>query len=76
MKSLRRFIVASNKQQLENSSDYSIVAPESMIINEIEIEQNETTTKPKPIIVSNPLLYKKHIAGSCKNAINTNKAVK
>lgn len=76
MKSLRRFIVASDKQQLENSSDYSIVAPESMIINEIEIEQNETTTKPKPIIVSNPLLDKKSIADTNKKGVKIKKAVK
>jgi hypothetical protein len=76
MKSLRRFIMASDKQQLENSSDYSIVAPESMIINEIEIEQNETTTKPKPIIVSNPLLDKKSIADTNKKGVKIKKAVK
>lgn len=76
MKSLRRFIIASDKQQLDNSSDYSVIAPESLIVNEIEIEQNETTTKPKPIIVSNPLLDKA-IAGNKQKARGTiKKAVK
>ncbi|MGN7782874.1 metallopeptidase TldD-related protein [Niabella sp. 22666] len=76
MKSLRRFIIASDKQQLENSSDYSIIAPESVIINEIEIEQNETTTKPKPIIVSNPLLDKTLVSTTDKKTGKIKKAVK
>lgn len=76
MKSLRRFIIASDKQQLENSSDYSVVAPESIIINEIEIEQNETTTKPKPIIVSNPLLDKATVVNTDKKPGKIKKAVK
>lgn len=76
MKSLRRFIIASDKQQLENSSDYSIIAPGSVIINEIEIEQNETTTKPKPIIVSNPLLDKTLVSNADKKTGKTKKAVK
>ncbi|MGE9314910.1 metallopeptidase TldD-related protein [Niabella sp. CJ426] len=76
MKSLRRFIIASDKQQLENSSDYSIIAPGSVIINEIEIEQNETTTKPKPIIVSNPLLDKTLVTTTDKKPGKIKKAVK
>lgn len=76
MKSLRRFIIASDKHQLENSSDYSVVAPESIIINEIEIEQNETTTKPKPIIVSNPLLDKATAGNKDKKTGTIKKAVK
>jgi hypothetical protein len=76
MKSLRRFIIASDKKQLENSSDYSIIAPESVIINEIEIEQNETTTKPKPIIVSNPLLDKTLVSTTDKKTRKIKKAVK
>jgi hypothetical protein len=75
MKSLRRFIIASDKQQLENSSDYSIIAPGSVIINEIEIEQNETTTKPKPIIVSNPLLDKTLVTTTDKKPGKIKKAV-
>ncbi|MCH5597429.1 metallopeptidase TldD-related protein [Niabella ginsengisoli] len=63
LKSLRRFVTASDKMRLENMADFSIIAPESIIINEIEIEKNETTTKPKPIIVSNPLLDKS-VAGN------------
>ena len=76
MKSLRRFILASDKQQLENSSDYSIISPESLIVNEIEIEQSETTTKPKPIIVSNPLLDKATAGTGEKTTGKIKKAVK
>ncbi|WP_114791495.1 metallopeptidase TldD-related protein [Niabella yanshanensis] len=76
MKSLRRFILASDKQQLENSSDYSIISPESLIVNEIEIEQSETTTKPKPIIVSNPLLDKSAAGTRGKTTGKIKKAVK
>jgi len=58
LKSLRRFVTASDKMQVTNTPEFSIVAPESIIVNEIEIEKNEITSKPKPIIVSNPLLDK------------------
>ncbi len=57
-RSLRRFVVASNEMQVKNSTNFSILAPQSIIVNEVEIEKNEMTTKPKPIIVSNPLLDK------------------
>ena len=57
-KSLRRFVVASHQQQVKNQSGLSVLAPQSIIVNEVEIEKNEITTKPKPIIVSNPLLEK------------------
>ncbi|WP_346238285.1 metallopeptidase TldD-related protein [Niabella insulamsoli] len=56
LKSLRRFIVASDQTILENMAQLSLVAPESLLINEVEIEKNEVTSRPKPIIVSNPLL--------------------
>lgn len=56
IRSLRRFIVASDKTMLRNYADLSIIAPQSMIINEVEIEKSRNATKPKPFIVSNPLL--------------------
>lgn len=66
LRSLRRFVVASDKMQVKNSAGFSILAPQSIIVNEVEIEKNEITTKPKPIIVSNPLLDKP----ASKNVIN------
>lgn len=63
LRSLRRFVTASDKMQLNNTPEFSMVVPESIIVNEIEIEKNEITSKPKPIIVSNPLLDKP-VAGS------------
>lgn len=63
MRSLRRFAVASEKVILSNESAMlSIITPESFIINEVEIEKVNTTVKPKPIIVTNPLLEKKTVA--------------
>lgn len=60
MRSLRRFAIASEKMILSNESTaLSIVMPESFILNEIEIEKVNNTVKPKPIIVTNPLLDKK-----------------
>ncbi len=63
LRSLRRFVTASDKMQLNNTPGFSMIVPESIIVNEIEIEKNEITAKPKPIIVSNPLLDKP-VAGS------------
>ncbi|MFT4092736.1 MAG: metallopeptidase TldD-related protein [Niabella sp.] len=60
VRSLRRFEVASAKMHLENASRFSIIAPQSIIISEVEIEKADNTTKPKPIVVSNPLLDKKN----------------
>jgi len=76
IRSLRRFVIASDRFRLENASGYSVVAPESIIINEIEIEKNETTAKPKPIIVSNPLLDKKSHSVTIEKGKKAKKAVK
>ncbi|GAB3412378.1 metallopeptidase TldD-related protein [Niabella aquatica] len=73
LRSLRRFVTASDKMQLTNTPDFSRIVPESIIVNEIEIEKNEITTKPKPIIVTNPLLDKP-VTGSKPGKIK--KAVK
>ena len=59
IRSLRRFATASNKQVLSNMPNMSIISPESLIINEVEIEKQNKTVKPKPTIVSNPLVDKK-----------------
>lgn len=56
VKSLRRFALASTEMRLSNAPEFSIIAPESIIVNEVEIEKKDNTTKPKPIIVSNPLV--------------------
>ncbi len=56
IRSMRRFVTASDKQVLYNTPTLSIITPESFIINEVEIEKQDQTVKPKPIIVSNPLL--------------------
>lgn len=61
MRGLRRFITASNRQQLHNMPEQSIIVPQSIIINEVEIEKQTSTSKPKPIIVSNPLLTQKQV---------------
>lgn len=61
IRSFRRFVVASDKMQLHNAADFSILAPQSIILNEVEIEKSQNTTKPKPIIVSNPLLERESI---------------
>ncbi|MCF3107899.1 hypothetical protein LL912_03825 [Niabella sp. CC-SYL272] len=58
MRSLRRFMTASDQQQLWNQSLYSVICPQSMIIGEIELEAENSVVKAKPIIVSNPLLDK------------------
>lgn len=76
IRSLRRFVVSSRENQLQNGPDNSIVAPQSIIINEIEIEKNEITTKPKPIIVSNPLLDKTPATVNRSKLSTIKKAVK
>lgn len=58
IKSLRRFIFSSQELQVDNGPSITIIAPKSMLINEMEIEKTNNITKPKPIIVSNPLLDK------------------
>lgn len=70
IRSLRRFTTASNKQILTNMSNLSIIAPQSLIVNEVEIEKENKTVKPKPIIVSNPLLNKKIAASQKPKAEN------
>jgi len=59
MRSLRRFIIASDQMRLWNQSLYSVICPQSMIIGEIELEAENSVVKAKPIIVSNPLLDQK-----------------
>ncbi|MBO9618614.1 MAG: hypothetical protein J7539_06200 [Niabella sp.] len=56
MRSLRRFIIASREQQLQNGMFYSVICPQSMLIGEIELEAENNVVKARPIIVSNPLL--------------------
>lgn len=56
MRSLRRFIMASQELQLKNNLLYSVICPQSIIIGEIELEAENNVVKAKPIIVSNPLL--------------------
>ena len=62
IRSMRRFVTASDQLKLRNTSNLSIIAPESFIVNEVEIEKVNTTVKPKPFIVSNPLLDKKVVS--------------
>ncbi|GAB3013322.1 hypothetical protein GCM10027051_15590 [Niabella terrae] len=56
LRGLRRFQVAADSMQLHNGPDFSVISPQAMIVNEVEIEKLHETTKPRPIIVSNPLL--------------------
>lgn len=59
IRSFRRFATASDKLELFNLPYTSLICPESFIVNEVEIEKEDKTVKPKPIIVSNPLLDNK-----------------
>lgn len=76
MRSLRRFIVASNERQLKNTPSLSVIAPESMIIGEVELEAENNVVKAKPIIVSNPLLDKKTTINTPKKRGNKKSASK
>lgn len=68
IRSFRRFVTASNHLKLRNSSSLSIITPDSFILNEVEIEKVNDTVKPKPFIVSNPLLDQKSTAGQKKRS--------
>lgn len=71
IRSLRRFIVASNQLYLTNVSDErSILAPKGIIINEVEIEKKDGWANLKPIVVSNPLLDKKTTSPEKKSKKN------
>lgn len=72
VRSLRRFSTASDEQVLTNTPGLSIIAPESFIVNEVEIEKENQTVKPKPTIVSNPLLDKKEIPLRGTKAVKKN----
>lgn len=62
MRSLRRFILASDQMRLWNQPAYSVLCPDGMIIGEVELEAENSVVKAKPILVSNPLLDKKAAA--------------
>ncbi|ANH81143.1 hypothetical protein A8C56_09275 [Niabella ginsenosidivorans] len=66
LRSLRRFIIAADSMQLLNQQQLSIICPQSIIIGEIELEEDNNVVKAKPIIVTNPLLDHKTLPASHK----------
>ncbi|HEX7757616.1 MAG TPA: metallopeptidase TldD-related protein [Niabella sp.] len=69
MRSLRRFIIAADSMQLLNLESLSVICPQSIVIGEVELEEDNNIVKAKPVIVTNPLLDKQPPpAGNKKNA--------